>query len=158
MEKSKTCCIIINDFCNFRYLEQSERKKREKKEKIISELCRLKELGVTRFISGCEEGLDLFLASLVLNDNSLSLECVCAYEEQSNSYSEKEREKFFNVLKDCEKLSFISRKREFGCKTKRDKYMIEKSDYILCFWDKISPYTGELLQFAAQNNKIISYI
>lgn len=158
MEKTKTCCIIINDFCNFDYLEQNEKGKKEKNEKIREELSRLKAEGVTHFISGCEQGVDLCFAEEVLSDNSLTLECACAYEEQANSYSEKEREKYFSILKNCNKLSFISKKRNFGCKTKRDRYMIEKSDYIVCFWDKISPYTGELLQYAAQNNKIISYI
>ena len=158
MEKKKTCCIIINDFCNFDYTEQNESKKKEKTEKIRKELSRLKAEGVSHFISGCEQGIDLCFAEEVLGDGSLTLECACAYEEQANFYSEKEREKYFNVLKKCNSITFVSKKRDFGCKTKRDRYMLEKSDYIVCFWDKIAPYTGELLQFAASYNKKISYI
>ncbi len=158
MEKEKTCCIIINDFCGFDFLQQNSVKKKEKTEKIKEELSRLKAEGVSRFITGCEQGIDLIFAEEVLKDSSLSLECVCAYEEQAALYSEKERERFFRVLMESSLVIHTSKKRNFGCKTKRDRYMIDKSDYIVCYWDKIAPYTGELLQYAASLNKKISYI
>ncbi|MEE0945811.1 MAG: SLOG family protein [Acutalibacteraceae bacterium] len=158
MEKEKTCCFIINDFCAIDYLNKSSAAKEKISEKLKEEICRLKEIGVTSFITGCEAGIDLDFAQEVLKDKNLSLFCVCAYEEQSSSYGEKEREKYYNVINQCNDCFLVSKQRDFGCKNKRDKFMIDRSDYILCYWDKISPYTGELLQYAAANDKKIAYI
>lgn len=159
MKKEKTCCIISNDFCNFNYLFLTKAKKEEINKKFSEALLKIKEkMGVTSFIMGLEEGAELLSAEQLLLNGDCSLECALAFEEQSSSYSHKERERFFTILEKCNKITLTSQKRDFGCKNKRDRYMIEKSDIVLCFWDKYSPYTGELLQYAAALDKAIYYI
>lgn len=160
MKREVTCCIITDDFCNFDYLLQNETEKEKIMEKAVSEISKMRKVGVTKFISALEVGIDLFAASYIQTTKKVgeSLECALAYEEQANDYSEKEREVYFSLCEKCDTLSFVSRKRIFGCKSKRDRYMIEQSDYILCFWNKIAPYTGPLLQYAAALNKKIVYI
>lgn len=160
MKKEKTCCIITNDFCNFAFLQKEKEEKKEILKKAVEKIKNLRENGITSFISGMEEGLDLSLTEYILNTKKErdTLECAVAFEDQAKEYSEKERNTYFSLCEKCDTLSFVSKKRIFGCKTKRDKYMIEQSDFILCFWDKIAPYTGELLQYAASLNKKILYI
>ena len=159
MKKKKTCCVISNDFCNFNYLFLTKTKKEEINKKFSEALLKIKEkMGVTNFIMGLEEGAELVSAEQLLIKEDCSLECALAFEEQASSYSERERERFFSILEKCNKITLTSLKRDFGCKNKRDRYMIDKSDIILCFWDKYSPYTGELLQYAAALDKTIYYI
>ncbi|MBE6729235.1 MAG: DUF1273 domain-containing protein [Ruminococcaceae bacterium] len=159
MKKTKTCCFLTNDFCNFSYNLQSEARKEKINQSAAEKLETLISDGVTNFISGLEEGLDLFMSDYLLKRNEkLTLECAAAFEEQAANYSSSQREKYFEICENCDTLTFVSRKRQFGCKNKRDRYMIEQSDIVLCFWDKISPYTGELLQYAVGRNKKILYI
>lgn len=159
MEKNKTCCIITNDFCNFNYIQSSKQKKERIKERVISSINEiLEEEKITTLISALETGVDLFATQYILKNKNIFLECALSFEEQASSYKESERDKYFSVLERCDKLTLVNKKRVFGCKTKRDKYMIENCDIILCFWDKIAPYTGELLQYAASLNKKIAYI
>lgn len=160
MKNKKTCCIISNDFCNFSFL-MAEKKEREKFEKkAVEKITALREEGVNNFFCSLEEGLDLFIASYIekTKGKDEKLYCAVAFEEQASSYGEKERELYFSLCERCDTLFFVSKKRIFGCKTKRDKYMIEQSDSVLCFWDKFAPYTGELLQYAANLDKKIVYI
>lgn len=160
MKKEKTCCIISNDFCNFSFLQLEKKEKQKIKEKAVEEIEKLRSDGVKNFISALEEGVDLFAADYIsrTKKENETLECAVAFEEQAKNYSEKQREDYFSLCEKCDTLSFVSRKRNFGCKTKRDRYMIEQSDIVLCFWDKFAPYTGELLQFAVTKNKKIVYI
>lgn len=160
MKKEKTCCIITNDFCNFDFLSKEKKEKEKIKAKAVEEITKLRNDGVQNFISALEEGIDIFITDYIMKTKGEkeSLECAVAFEEQAKNYSEREREKYFCLCESCDTLSFVSRKRDFGCKTKRDRYMIEQSDIVLCFWDKFAPYTGELLQYAVTRDKKIIYI
>lgn len=160
--KNKTFTFITNDFCNFLYTDKTDERRFSTEEKIKEEILRIAEMcDSISFISGMEAGVDLFAAEFVLSlkeNKNIYLECVFPYENAHEKLKEKDRDKFFYVAEHCDTETFIHKKRTFGCKRDRDIYMINKSDIIFVFWDKISPYTGELLQLALELNREIIYI
>lgn len=160
--KNKTCCFITNDFCNYLYTGKKEERRISTEEKIKEEILKVAETcDNLSFLSGMEAGVDLYATEFVISlkeNKNIFLECVLPYENVHEKLKEKDRDKFFFVTEHCDKETIIHKKRIFGCKRDRDIYMINKSDVLFVFWDKISPYTGELLQLALELNKEIIYI
>ena len=72
------------------------------KEKLRSLIIRMiEEEGVTHFISGMAQGVDMYAAEIVLElkkqDPQITLECAIPYERQAAYWSESLRDRYFSI-------------------------------------------------------------
>ncbi len=156
MKKEKSCCFIQGELANF--IEEKEIKERifEKIKEQINPL--IEKDNICEFYSGMEEGADLFYADYIVEKKKnypVKLFCVIPFEEQAVNYCEIQRDLYFYIAENCDKEIMINRQRTVGCKEKRDKFMIEKSDVIILLHDMTKPIQNINLQKIDKEKQIV---
>lgn len=89
--------------------------------------------GVTTYYIGMCLGVDTWAAEIILKlkkeSPALKLIAVHACETQANRWSLAQRERFFDILHQCDDEVFISRKYTKTCTFERNRYMV---DHVQC--------------------------
>ena len=84
------------------------------KEKLRSLIIRMiEEEGVTHFISGMAQGVDMYAAEIVLELKKhypqITLECAIPYERQAVRWPEALRNRYFSIAERCDKETMLQR-------------------------------------------------
>lgn len=118
--------------------------------------------GVTHFISGMALGVDMIAAEIVLELKSkypeIKLECALPCETQASRWSEKYRDRYFNIIEMSDKETLLQTHYTADCMHKRNRYMVDHSDYVIAVWDGSPSGTGKTVMYAKENNKAILQI
>ncbi len=73
----------------------------------------IEEEGVTHFISGMAQGVDLYAAEIVLELKEkypqITLECAIPYERQAAYWSEPLRNRYFSIAERCDQETMLQR-------------------------------------------------
>ena len=80
-------------------------------------------------------GLETMSAQIALalrEETGLKLECALPFEEQAKYFSEPNRDRYFDIVAQCDTETIIDTKRTNNSRVKCYKYMIDSSD-IICF-------------------------
>lgn len=112
------------------------------------------------FYTGMAMGFDILAAEIVLllkekNDCVVNLICVLPFKDQTNGWSEEWKQRYQNVLEKADQVILLSENYYKGCYFKRNYFMVDKSDYVLTFYDGQSGGTAATLKYAAKENKKI---
>lgn len=132
----KSCCFIGNDlqdlFSGFIWknseCEQLNHWMHTKIEDMITAH------HVRHFISGVDLCIGILAAEIVLKMKSkylITLECVIPYEEQAVRWPECSRNRYFSIIEHADKETMFQTHYTPDCISKRNRYMIDSSDYIL---------------------------
>lgn len=108
------------------------------KRNIKKEIAALIESGATSFITGMALGVDTWCAEAVLElreSSGIALIAALPYPEQSRSWSEAQRERYFGILERCNERITVSSHYSRFCMFKRNRYMIERADTLLAVWN-----------------------
>lgn len=145
--KSKTCC-----FTGHRRLPK------DKIERIIKKLDReienLISQGVTDFISGGALGFDQIAASLVIAKKEmgrnirliLALPC----RNQDKLWNDEQKRLYRNLLAEADEVVYVSEEYSDGCMKKRNRFMVDCSDYCVCALLYTSSGTDYTVKYARQ--------
>ena len=114
------------------------------------------------FISGMSLGIDMMCAEIVLELKEeypfITLECALPYETQAIRWRVESQEKYYFILRDCDKDTMLQTRYTSDCISKRNKYMVDKSDIILAVWNGSNSGTGNIINYARKINKTIKQI
>lgn len=94
---------------------------------------------VKRFISGLALGVDQFAAEIVIDlkkeypDIILEAALPCLY--QSVKWSQKQRERYDNILSKCDAKTVRTSGYTNDCMMNRKQYMVDHSDIVLTVWN-----------------------
>lgn len=139
--------------------EKSLRLKEELKKSII-EL--IENHGVIHFISGMAIGVDMIAAEIVLDLKkeypNVTLECALPCETQANKWTVKYRDRYFSIIEMSDKETLLQTHYTADCMHKRNRYMVDKSDYVIAVWNGSPSGTGKTVLYAKENNKQIIQI
>ena len=118
------------------------------KEKLRSLIVKLiEEEGVTHFISGMAQGVDMYAAEIVLElkkqDPQITLECAIPYERQAVRWPEALRNRYFSIAGRCDQETMLQRQYTPDCLRKRNRYMVDRSSLLIAVYDGI-PQGGTL--------------
>ncbi len=95
----------------------------------------MEEEGVTHFISGMAQGVDMYAAEIVLElkkqHPQITLECAIPYEEQAAHWSAALRDRYFSIAERCDQETMLQTHYTRDCLMKRNKYMVEHADMVL---------------------------
>lgn len=106
--------------------------KREIKRLIVEE-------EISCFISGLTLGPDLLCAELVLKFRKqyphIKLECAVPYEEQAIHWTTPQREIYYDIIEDCDRLVQLQTAYTTACLKRHTQYLVERSGHVLVVWD-----------------------
>ena len=133
-------------------------------ERLVRELKRLNysqkiidaiDTGVTHFISGMAEGVNLLAAELVLDLKwdypFISLECAIPFIGQQQRYYQNNYERYQRIIKRADKVTILSNQYFKGCLFERNKYMIDNSSILIAVFNGVK--TGGTFQTIALAKK-----
>lgn len=126
-------------------------------EELIIEL--IEKEDVTHFISGVALGVDTYAANIVLNLKThypdITLECAIPSENQAAKWNERDRDVYYDLISKCDKETLLQQKYSSDCMQKRNKYMVDNSDYVIAAWNGKPSGTGNTVKYAMKNNKVV---
>ena len=111
------------------------------------------------FYSGMAMGFDIICAECVLElkkqIKDIKLMCAIPFKEQGNSLSYFWRKRYFNILNKCDEFSYISEDYNKACYQIRNRFMVDNSDFVICWYDGKSGGTKNTLKYAAKKGRTI---
>ena len=111
------------------------------------------------FYSGMAMGFDILCAECVLElkkkYNDIKLICAIPFKEHGNSLSQNWRKRFFEILNNCDEFSYISDEYNKQVYQIRNKFMVDNSDFVVCWYDGKLGGTRNTLKYAAKKHRVI---
>ena len=123
--------------------------------KVITNLAKT---GVKRFLCGMAIGFDMEAAKAVLSlKKKLKLELVACLpcEGQDARFSAKNKELYKSILEKCDEVITLEPAYVSGCMHRRDRYLVDNSDILVCFLRRMSGGTYYTVNYARRKNKKI---
>ena len=120
---------------------------------------RLIELGCDRFISGCAVGFDTWAAEDVINakkENTwVRLWCAVPYPNQDEKWNLKDRNRRKRILDQSDSQIILSDRYTPTCFHKRNRYMVNMADVLVCCFDGSPGGTAYTVDYALSSDKIV---
>lgn len=95
--------------------------------------------GVRTFLTGMALGADLWSAEIVLRFKKdcpdIRLIAVLPCETQADKWSVEQRERYFNILAECDETVYISRHYTKGCMLERNRWLIDHSTFVIAVYN-----------------------
>ncbi|HHW46206.1 MAG TPA: DUF1273 domain-containing protein [Clostridiales bacterium] len=115
------------------------------------------------FYSGAAMGFDLIAAELVLllkkslkgKGKNIQLICVVPFEDQAKKWPLEWQKRYNKVLNEADSVVVISKEYHSGCYHRRNKYMVDHSNYIITYYDGKSGGTRNTLKYAQKSGLTI---
>lgn len=121
---------------------------------ILRELERLYQLGCRHFISGMALGCDLYFTQAVLHLRrrrpDVTLEGAVPCPEQADRWPEEDRRQWRALLDACDLETVVQHRYDRYCMLRRDRYMVDRSRYILAVFDGSPGGTRYTLDYASR--------
>ena len=139
--------------------EDAEYKKFENS--LIEEMLSLINQDCYVFYTGMAMGFDIIAAEIVLllkkayPDFPIRLVCVVPFEGQGDSFTAYWKERYYNVINNCDEKVIISDRYFSGCYQKRNVFMVDNSDCVLTWYDGKPGGTRNTLDYAASKGRFI---
>lgn len=116
--------------------------------------------GVRTFLSGMAAGADLWGAELVLRFKKeypdIRLIAVIPCESQADKWSAELRERYFNILAECDETVYISRHYTKDCMFRRNRWLIDHANFVLAVYNGSSKGgTAYTVNYARQKNRAV---
>ncbi len=114
----------------------------------------------TVFYTGMAMGFDMLCAESVLllkkvYKKPLKLICAIPFEGQGEAFSDAWKKRYYNILSECDEVVFLSDSYYKGCYQKRNKFMVDNSDYVMTWFDGKAGGTKNTVDYALKHNKFI---
>lgn len=95
--------------------------------------------GIKTFLSGMALGADMWGAELVLRfkkeDPDVRLIAVIPCESQANKWSVEHRDRYFNILAECDEVVYISEHYTEDCMFKRNRWLIDHASHMIAVYN-----------------------
>ncbi len=109
------------------------------------------------FYIGLAYGFDIIVGETLLEcekelDIVLEIKCVMPYRGFLDTFTEDWRERAYNLIDETNRLEIISQKYERGVFYKRNRFMVDNSKILVCYYDGKKGGTKYTLDYAKKNN------
>jgi len=146
---------ITCSFTGHREISKGSIKTIESKTK--DEVIRLIKSGVKDFISGGAIGYDILCANLIIElkktnpDIKLHLALPC--KEQDKYWSDEEKKNYNKLLQSADKIIYVSEQYFKGCMHRRNRYMVDNSEYVISYCTKQTGGTYYTTKYSEKQGK-----
>lgn len=130
---------------------------------IRTNVIKLIESGVTTFLSGMALGVDIWGAEAALELKTkyphLRLISVLPCETQAVRWSVAQRERYYDILAQCDEEVFISHRYTPSCMLDRNRYLVDHAAYLLAVYDESGKGgTAYTIKYANQKGREVIII
>lgn len=109
------------------------------KETLAEQIQLLADKGVTDFLSGMAQGVDLWAAEIVLDlkkkNPALRLHCILPCEGQEDAWPMSEQERYRSILRQADEVIYVNREYTSDCMLARNRYLAEHSSVLLAVYN-----------------------
>ncbi len=142
-------------------LPKSKEDMEKLKVKLWKEIEKEIEDGVRTFYFGACYGFDLLCADIVLrrkhviqfhNPQKIRLIAVVPFEEQAKNWKESDREIYYDTLAQCDDVITLNTRYKQGCYHERNRYMVDRSNKLICYYDGGFGGTAYTVNYAEKQN------
>ena len=109
------------------------------KDVLAAQISMLAEQGVTDFLSGMAQGVDLWCAQIVLGlkkkNPALKLHAILPCEGQESKWSASARELYHSILERADEVVYVSRAYRPDCMLERNRYIVEQASMLLAVYN-----------------------
>ncbi len=123
---------------------------------------RLFTLGYTNYISGMARGFDMWAAEAVCTlkkeNDSVKLSCAIPFPSQAKSWTDEEKTRYNDILDFSDEKIVISPTYTRDSFHKRNRYMVDNSDVVVCLYDGTSGGTAYTVNYALKKGKVVIQI
>lgn len=125
--------------------------------KLRQEIKKAVEKGVKVFYTGMAKGFDLIAAEEVLKIKKSYPEvkieaCIPCYEQEKNFFEE-DKKRYAKILKNADKIVYVSEYYFNGCMQKRDRYMADRADMLITYCKKETGGTAYTVNYFQKKYK-----
>lgn len=133
------------------------------KEILAKQIKLLAERGVTDWLSGMAQGVDLWCAQIVLDlkekNPALHLHCILPCEGQEVKWPVAERERYHSILRQADDIVYVGREYSGACMRKRNYYLVDHSSILLALYNgSYRSGTGMTVRYAQKLGREIIVI
>ncbi len=129
------------------------------RESLSAVISRLLERGATHFISGVAMGFDIWAAEEILKEKkktpSIHLECAIPFPAQADTWQKDYKKRREKILKEADESVTLSKEYTKECFFVRNRYMVDKSDVVVCAYDGQRGGTAYTVNYALEKKKIV---
>ena len=108
--------------------------------------------GNRHFMCGMARGADFYFCESVLalrrRYPDITLEAVIPCEEQAAHWRERERERYFSLVEQCDHETMVQRHYDKGCMLRRNRYMVDRASLLIAVYDGMLGGTMYTLTYA----------
>lgn len=123
---------------------------------------RLAELGYTHFISGIAMGFDTWVAEDVLalkkEVPEVTLECAVPFPEQADKWPREDKIRRSRIIESSDSVVVTSLEYTKSAYFKRNRYMVDNSEVVVCCYDGKSGGTAYTVEYARKKAKTVIQI
>jgi uncharacterized phage-like protein YoqJ len=156
LNKEKTACFSGH---RSKRLPKSTEGLEDLRLRLYEEIDKALDDGFDTFIFGACYGFDLMCAEMILirqkvvklsDPKRIRLIAAMPFETQASKWRERDRELYFNILSKCDEVITISTKFNMNCYRKRNRYMVDNSSRLICYYDGGSGGTSYTVNYAKE--------
>ena len=125
------------------------------RKKLFVIINQLIDMGYHSYISGMAIGFDTWAAEAVI-ELGASLECAIPFPEQADDWDVCDQQRRAEIIKKSDKETIVSESNKKGSYYKRNRYMVDNADIIICGYSgRKSGGTAYTVNYAIQQDKIV---
>ena len=133
------------------------------KEVLASQISALAEQGVTDFLSGMAQGVDLWYAQIVLDlrktNPALKLHAILPCEGQERKWTASAQEHYRSILAQANEVIYVGQEYSRNCMLKRNRYLVDHSSILLAVYNgTYQSGTGMTVRYAQRLKREIIII
>lgn len=133
------------------------------KEVLTEQIKVLADRGITDFLSGMAQGVDLWCAQIVLElrkkNPALRLHCILPCEGQESRWAVSAQEHYHSILAQANEVIYVGRKYSRNCMLKRNRYLVDHCSILLAVYNgSRRSGTGATVRYAQQISREIIFI
>ena len=115
--------------------------------------------GCTTFYTGMAKGFDIEAAEYVemikRRNSAVKLIAVIPYKDQEKGWDEHWKTRYHTLLSRCDRAIVLNEKYERWAFDERNRYMVDRSRYLICYYDGKPGGTANTMKYALKNGREI---
>lgn len=141
-DKQKICCLSGHrpNKLSFGY-DEGHPDCLRLKVSLMNETDKMRRNGVTAFLTGMAQGIDLIAAGVVLDirraypADHIRLVAVVSYEGQADRWSAGYRERYYHILSKADEVLILQKRYSDTCMQERNRYMVDASRHLIAVYN-----------------------
>lgn len=133
------------------------------KEVLAAQIKAVADRGVTDFLSGMAQGVDLWSSQIVLDlqkkNPVLKLHCILPCKEQESKWTASAQEHYHEILAQANGIVYVGQEYSKDCMLKRNRYLVDHSFFLLAVYNGTRRSgTGATVRYAQKQGREVIVI